>query len=314
VKALLAAVLAAWSVAASAQGVAFSFAVLGDTPYSALEVLAVPHVLREADQAGVAFVVHVGDLKAASEPCSDRLLRERRALLDASPRPLVYVPGDNEWTDCHRQSAGGYDPRERLDALRRIFFTDDESLGRQKLRLLRQGDEDPRFRPYRENVRWIAGNVVFVTLNVPGSNNNLGRDERMDAEHAARMTANFAWLTQAVELARQPAIRGLVVFAHGEPRFDRPADPADGYTGWRYALRAHVSTLGKPVLYVHGDGHRYRVDQPLRDLLTHDRIATFTRVEVFGSPVVGWVRVSVDPDAASPFAIAPGGEAPPTTQ
>jgi hypothetical protein len=75
-----------------------------------------------------------------------------------------------------------------------------------------------------------------------------------------------------------------------------------------------VPTLGKPVLYVHGDGHRYRVDQPLRDLLTHDRIATFTRVEVFGSPVVGWVRVSVDPDAASPFAIAPGGEAPPTTQ
>jgi hypothetical protein len=155
---------------------------------------------------------------------------------------------------------------------------------------------------------------VFATFNIPGSNNNLRRDGRTDAEHAARMTANFAWLTQAVELARQPAMRGLVLFAHGDPRFDRPADQADGYTGWRYALRAQVPPLGKPVLFVHGDGHVYRVDQPLRDLLTHDRVAAFTRLEVFGSPTVGWVRIRVDPDAASPFAIAPGGETPPTTQ
>ncbi len=309
-KALLAAGLAVWSAAAFAQGIAFSFAVFGDTPYNALEVLAVPHVLREADEAGAAFVVHVGDLKAATESCSDRLLGDRRALLDASPRPLVFVPGDNEWTDCHRQSAGGYDPRERLDALRRIFFPDDESLGRQKLRLIRQGDEDPRFRRYRENVRWIAGSVVFVTFNVPGANNNLGRNALMDAEHTERMTANFVWLGRAVELARQPAIRGLVLLTHGDPRFDRPADVADGYTGWRYALRAHLSTLEKPMLYIHGDGHRYRVDQPLRDLLTHDRIATFTRVEVFGSPTVGWVRVNVDPDAGWPFSVAPGGQRP----
>jgi hypothetical protein len=314
VKALLAAVLATAAFAAFAQGVPFSFAVFGDTPYNALELALVPHVLRAADQAGVAFVVHVGDLKAASEPCSDQLLRERLALLDASPRPLVFAPGDNDWTDCHRQSAGGYDPRERLDRLRQLFYPDDESLGRERLRLVRQSDEDPRFRSYRENVRWIAGNVVFVTFNIPGSNNNLGRSQAMNAEHAERMTANFVWLGRAVELARGPAIRGLVILSHADPRFDRPADPDDGHTGWRYALRAHLSTLGKPVLYVHGDGHRYRVDQPLRDLLTHDRIESFTRVEVFGSPTVGWVRISVDPDAAWPFTVAPGGGVPATTQ
>jgi hypothetical protein len=315
VRALVAAALAACAAGASAQAaVAFSFAAFGDTPYNELEALAVEQVLRETDQAGVAFVVHVGDLKAASEPCSDRLLRERRALLDRSPRPLVYVPGDNEWTDCHRPSAGGYDPRERLDALRRIFFADDESLGREKLRVVRQGDVDARFRPYRENLRWIAGNVAFVTLNVPGSNNNLGRTAPMDAEHAERMTADFAWLAQAVDIAREPAIRGLVVFAHGDPRFQGPADPTDGYTGWRYALRAHASTLGKPVLYIHGDGHRYRVDQPLRNLLTHDPVPTFTSAEVFGSPTVGWVRVTVDPDAASLFSIAPGGDPAPASQ
>jgi hypothetical protein len=311
---LLAAVLAAAASAAFAQGVPFSFAVFGDTPYNALELALVPHVLRAADQAGVAFVVHVGDLKAASEPCSDQLLRERLALLDASPRPVVFVPGDNEWTDCQRQSAGGYDPGERLDRLRQLFYPDDESLGRTRMRLVRQSDRDPRFRPYRENVRWRAGNIVFATLNLPGSNNNLGRSAAMDSEHAARMTANFAWLAEAVALAREPAMRGLVLFSHADPRFDRSVDGADGYTGWRNALRAHLSAFDKPVLYVHGDGHRYRVDQPLRNLLTLDRVATFTRVEVFGSPTVGWVRVTVDPDAAWPFTVAPGGGVPATTQ
>jgi hypothetical protein len=313
VRALLATALAVCSTAAFAQGVAFSFAVFGDTPYNAFEAAAVARLLHETDRAGMAFVVHVGDLKAAAEPCSDRLFRERRELLDASPRPLVYVPGDNEWTDCHRASAGGYHPRERLDALRALFFRDDESLGRHRLRLVRQSD-DPRFRAYRENARWIASNVVFATFNVPGSNNNLGRNALMDAEHAERMTACFAWLAQAIELAREPAIRGLVLLAHGDPRFHRPSDSTDGYTGWRYALRAHASTLDKPVLYIHGDGHRYRVDQPLRDLLTHDRVAGFTRVEVFGSPSVAWVRVNVDPDAARPFTVAPGGDAPPAPQ
>jgi len=312
VKALLALALAGVSAAAVAQ-VSFGFAVFGDAPYNALEVAAVRHILGEIDRAGMAFVVNVGDLKSSTEPCSDRLLRERLELLDASARPLVFTPGDNDWTDCHLEAAGAYDPRERLDRLRALFYPDDESLGRRRLRLERQS-EDPRYRPYRENVRWIAGNVVFATLNVPGSNNNLGRNSLMDAEHQQRMIANFAWLTEAVALAQRPGMRGLVVFAHADPRFDRPADDGDGYTGLRYALRTHAATLGKPMLFIHGDGHQYRVDQPLRDLLTMERIGTFTRVEVFGSPGVGWVRVDVNPEGEPLFSIRPGGEAPLTTQ
>ena len=32
--------------------------------------------------------------------------------------PLVYTPGDNEWTDCHRANNGAYDPLERLGVVR----------------------------------------------------------------------------------------------------------------------------------------------------------------------------------------------------
>ncbi len=313
--------LALW-LAASVAGaqVPFAFGVFGDTPYHLLEVPAVAQMLRDMDRAGMAFVVNVGDIKRATEPCSSEVLRERYALLDASPRPLIFTPGDNEWTDCHGEAAGAYDPRERLDALRALFFGDDESLGRTKLRLARQSD-DHRFRPYRENARWIAGSIVFATFNVPGSNNNLGngtapdaetarRMSRNFAEHAARMSANFAWLAEAVALARQPAMRGLAVFAHGDPTFGAEPGRGDGYEGWRQALRLHAASLGKPMLLIHGDGHRYRIDQPLTDPLTFDRLTNFTRVEVFGSPTVNWVRVDVLPESERVFVVAPGQATP----
>ncbi len=309
--------LALWAVAAvAAAQVPFSFGVFGDTPYHLLEVPAVAQLLRDMDRDGMAFVVHLGDIKRSSEPCSDALLRERHELLDASPRPLILTPGDNEWVDCHLRAAGGYDPRERLDLLRTLFFGSDESLGRTRIRVARQSD-DPRFRSYRENARWIAGGIVFATFNVPGSNNNLGQGTARDdadarrmsqgfAEHAERMSANFAWLAEAVALAREPAMRGLVVLAHAEPRFGSPPGRGDGYEAWRQALRLQAATLGKPMLLVHGDGHRYRVDQPLTDPLTFDPLRNFTRVEVFGSPTVNWVRVDVTPESERVFAVSPG--------
>jgi len=315
VKAL--AVLALWAAAglAAAQE-PFSFGVFGDAPYFPHEIPAVAQMLRDMDRAGMAFVVNVGDLKRSTEPCSNALLRARFELLDASPRPLVFTPGDNEWVDCWLAAAGAHDPRERLDALRTLFAAGDESIGRARLRLVRQSD-DPRFRPFRENARWIAGGVVFATFNVPGSNNNLGQGAARDddaarrmsrnfEEHAARMSANFAWLAAAVAAARAPAIRGLALFAHADPLFGSEPGRGDGYEAWRQALRLQAAALGKPMLLVHGDGHRYRVDQPLTDPLTFDRLANFTRVEVFGSPAVNWVRVDVTPEGERLFSVSPG--------
>ena len=131
-------------------------------------------MLRDMDRAGMAFVVNVGDIKRASEPCSNELLRERHALLDASPRPLVFMPGDNEWADCHTAAAGEHDPRERLDALRALFFAGDESLGRARIRLVAT---ERGSRASARTARTRAGSPAgscSPTFNVPGSNNNLG--------------------------------------------------------------------------------------------------------------------------------------------
>lgn len=82
---------------------------------------------------------------------------------------MIYVPGDNEWTDCHRRNNGGYDNLERLAFLRHTMFAETDSFGRRRLRLEHQGPPDGA---YVENTRWKHGDVVFVGLNVPGSNNN----------------------------------------------------------------------------------------------------------------------------------------------
>jgi hypothetical protein len=292
---LLAALLAvtpAW--AGSSRG--FAFAVIGDTPYNIVEEPVFRGMLASLDDETLAFIVHVGDFKGAASPCSDTLFEERRAQFNSSRHALIYTPGDNEWTDCHRASAGGYDPVERLDKLRALFFSGDSSLGRQAMPLERQS-ADPRFAAYRENQRWRVGRYLFVTLNLPGSNNNLGRSAEADAEHSARMAANRNWLDQAFDLAKSDDTAALFLFFQANPLWEQKPAGRRGYRKFVEQLEAGARRLGKPVIVVHGDTHTFRVDQPLRDSATGKTLENVTRIETYGSPRVGWVRVEIDPES-----------------
>ncbi len=273
----------------------FSFAIVGDAPYNALEEPEFARELEEINRVDLAFVVHVGDIKNGSSPCGDALYAKRVQQFQSVRHPFIYVPGDNEWTDCHRSGA---DPLERLAKLRETFYPDDDSLGKRKLRLAHQS-ADPHFAEYRENVRWRYGGALFLGLNVPGSNNNLGRTQQMDAEHARRSAANAAWLAQGFDLATRNGDWAVFIVMQADPRFEgpfqRPAGAADGYAALRQELLAHTLAFGKPVILIHGDTHRYRVDHPLIDPATQQPVALFTRVESFGSPLVDWIEVSVEP-------------------
>jgi hypothetical protein len=222
--------------------------------------------------------------------------------------PFIYVPGDNEWTDCHRS---GGDPLERLAKLRELFYPDDDSLGGRKLKLERQS-ADPRFAEYRENVRWVANGVMFIGLNVQGSNDNFGRTPQMDAEHAQRSRAYDDWLRQSFDLAQKNAYLAVFIVMQADPYFDRPVATAsnsiDVYSGLKQLMLAHTLAFGKPVFLVHGDTHRFRVDQPLVDPATQKPVERFTRIESFGSPHVDWIRVSVDPADPKLLAIKTGRE------
>ena len=45
-----------------------------------------------------------------------------------------FVPtGDNDWTDCDRTTNGGFNPLERLDHERALFFATDRTFGKKAL-------------------------------------------------------------------------------------------------------------------------------------------------------------------------------------
>ena len=51
----------------------------------------------------------------------DAVFQNRFDLFNEFRAPFIFVPGDNEWTDCHRANNGGYDPLERLERLWTMF-------------------------------------------------------------------------------------------------------------------------------------------------------------------------------------------------
>src|SRR5262245_41371280 len=148
----------------------YSIALFGDQPYNALGKSQYPALLADINRAHVAFAVHDGDLKSGGDgACLDTLYYTALNYFNSLERPLIFVPGDNDWTDCWGRYGAGtmpfFDPEERLNFERSLFFSTDRSLGRETLKLTRQVG-------YPENQRWKVGPVVYLGLNVQGSNDN----------------------------------------------------------------------------------------------------------------------------------------------
>jgi hypothetical protein len=110
--------------------------------------------LINADPA-VERVLHAGDIKAGkNSDCSDAYFHVIHGLFETFDDPLVYTPGDNEWTDCHVdiKNNGLYTPTERLVAVRDTFFpVPGQTLGIHKRNVESQAS-DPANAAYVENV------------------------------------------------------------------------------------------------------------------------------------------------------------------
>lgn len=292
--ALLLAALAGTTRAQAPEG--YTFAIIGDTPYSRFERQHLPTLLEQIAASGAAFIIHVGDFKSGTDPCDDALFRDRLSLFNDQPLPFVLTPGDNEWTDCRRKAAGGYDPLERLDWLRHHFYPAGQSLGRLAMPVTSQAG-DPAFPAYRENLRWQRGPVLFLTLNLPGGDNFRGSRQHPRAEYLDRLAANRAWLAEGFQQAREAGLAAIVVAFQADPGFEDyvTSHPDDGYRDVLDQLQAETLSYPGEVVAVHGDSHTQRIDHPLRNPATGEPLPNFTRVESYGYPFMGWLRVTVEP-------------------
>ena len=315
----------------------YSIGLWGDTPYSDLQALTgVPNLIADMNSQHLAFSVHNGDLKAGTgtpgsvtpTTCVDALYMQALNYFNALRAPAMFTPGDNDWTDCDSESNGGFNSLERLDHVRQIFFSTPFSLGQRRRRQEVQtaplclGFGGVQV-PCVENRRWTVGNVVYVTLHVQGSCNNLCNLNPDPAEYAARNAANIAWLNESFDKAESDGAAAIMIISQANPVWNIPdagtprRDPRtlvaigappelDGYKHFLIALRTRVIGFRKPVAYVHGDSHYARIDKPFLDAQGR-RLENFTRVETFGDNAangnndVHWTKVTIDPRSREVF-------------
>jgi hypothetical protein len=294
-----------------------TLAVFGDTPYGAAQVVAFPQLIASINAANVDLAVHVGDIKNGSTRCDMAYFQQIFDDFAELNTPLVYTPGDNEWTDCHRANNGAYDPLERLDVLRSVFFGDPgTTLGEPKA-VLSQASI-PAHSAFVENRLWFESGVAFATVHVVGSANGyapwFGTDttgtkhddpDRRVAETEARIAAGLDWINREFDLAAAQNAKAVVVFMQA----DTFVGSTEGFVETLQLIARRARAFEKPVLLVQGDSHRYLVDVPFEMANTaygvNDAVPNLTRIVVEGETASQWLSLTVDPNSPAVFSWQP---------
>lgn len=278
-------------LAAGAHAEQFHFVAIGDTAYNSARDYPIYERLIDAiNDSNPVFTIHVGDTWGV-KTCTEENHTWVRGWFDKYTHPVVYTPGDNEWTDCREAyvleaysrvvtgqgtaddakvldsvtgldnamvGAGYDDTLESLSTIRRVFFDRPESMGSVKMPLTRQADESD-FKETVENVRWQRDGVVFATVSVPGSQNGFViNDARRAQEAVTRNNANVAWIKDTFAAAANDDAKAVVIALHAGMFFD-----ADGGEFSNKELRGGT------------DGPFYWIALAIRDL-----------AESFGKPVL----------------------------
>jgi hypothetical protein len=304
----------------------YTIGLFGDTPYNELGRTQYAALLADVNAKRVAFSIFDGDLKAGGDgPCDDALYATAIANFNTLRRPLIWLPGDNDWTDCWGRygpaSMPYFDPLERLGLERVLFTSTDQSLGQRTLTLTRQSSEGGLLAEYSENVRWKYGPVVYIGLNVQGSNDNYpyaGVDgetrpqieiDRQRGEEVARKAANLQWLHEGFGYAKKVRARGVMVIQQADLNFNNEQHLVDtrswdAFPDYVDALRSETLAFRGQVVLVHGDSHYFKMDTPING--PNDGVlANFTRIETFGARNTHWVSATIDPNNPNLFNFEP---------
>ncbi len=330
-----------------------TLAVYGDAPYGAVngdttQLALTPAFIASVNaDPDVSRVLHVGDIHSGSDHCYqsyNQTVFDIWAGTDTTypgagfQDPLVYTPGDNEWTDCNKAKEGGGaggdsyydasqsghlpgDPLDNLAIVRDLFFpVAGQTLGANPAQVTSQAQVGPKkYRSFVENVRWEQDGVMFVTVNLPGSNNDslpwfgLPITQRQLDERTLRTAADVQWLNGAYDLAEAHGDKGLLIETQAD-MWD-PAQVAPGGDG----LDQYNSVVGRiakltrdfpgQVLLINGDSHVYESDNPLSSsdplYQIHPvgyNVPNFTRITVHGKTTpLEWVKLTVDPSSPQVF-------------
>ncbi|EWS99956.1 hypothetical protein N865_19595 [Intrasporangium oryzae NRRL B-24470] len=289
----------------------YSFGVIGDVPYGSAQVAAFPGMVDRINaEPDLSLTFHVGDIKNGSTACTNAYFSFIRAQFDRFTMPLVYTPGDNEWTDCHRTNNGTYDPLERLATIRSTFFDHPgTTLGTDPVTVDSQAG-----RGFPENVSLRRQGLTMATIHVVGSNNgllpwpelgHLTPTPEQVAEESARMDAAIDQVRAAFADARQRHDRAVVLFQQADMFDPTYAVTWADDSAFQPLVRALVEESGRfdgEVYLFDGDSHVFNADHPLAAgskwlgfYGVEGSAANLTRVTVDGSSNnVDFLKVTVN--------------------
>lgn len=291
-----------------------TWAVVGDLPYGPAQVEAFPGWVDDINAAAPDAVFHLGDIKSGSTRCDDQYYRDVKTQFDRVAAPLLYTPGDNEWTDCHRPNNGSYDPLERLEVLRSVFYTADQHRGD------RRNVRTEAAAGFPENVSFRREGIDVALVHVVGSNNGtlpwagLGRSEPTAAqlaEEQARTDNALDLVRRTFATARQKNDRAVVLMMQADmfdPTWPVTYEAVSAFEPLVRLIAAESAGFDGEVYLFDGDSHVFHVDRPLAagsSWLQLYGVSTpadnLTRVTVDGSSNNwNWLEVTVAPRGDHP--------------
>ena len=246
---------------ASAVAEQFDFVALGDTAYNLpADYPVYARLIEKINAAEPAFSIHVGDTWGVM-PCTETAHQHVLEWFSRFQHPLLYTPGDNEWTDCRKPEVlqtyvqvitGKATPAEteelgrlrQLDSafagesfgdvmgslatIRKVFFAAPQSLGARPIPVVRQADVS-NFKDVVENLRWERGGVQFATVHVTGSGMGFTiNDPARAAEAIERNRANVEWLKSTFAAAEENEAKAVVIALHAGMFYDAEGDEFSG--------------------------------------------------------------------------------------
>lgn len=319
----------------------FYVAAFGDWPYNALLLNNANLLIDSINNSDpkISRILHVGDIHSGSMPCTSAAILPPIQTSDPGwnqgvfrnfqsfTAPLVYTPGDNEWTDCQKtkeKSSGA--PLNELASVRSLFFSrPGKTLGYNSIDVTSQAFAfDPAYptdAQYVENVMWKTNHIFFMDVNMPGSNNDtlpwaapFQNPAAQAQEVAQRTAADTRWLQYTFSQAKRYKAKAVVISLQADmwdPAAVVPGgDGLTAYTSFVQALATESLAFGNPVLLINGDSHVYGSDQPLADpnsatgkIYNTPAVPNLTRITVQGSTTAPaeWLRIKIDPRSKDIF-------------
>ena len=204
------------------------FSVVGDVPYGTNEI---PEFQQQIDQHDLyspsEFLTHVGDIKSGSEACTADRYSVVADILKSSQVPCYIVPGDNETTDCSNPSTG-------MSLWNQYFLRIDQNWPCSPTTERQSGRQ--------ENFAFVRKGMLFVGINLVGGSNS-----------TSIMEDDADWVVLQLQ-SKASQVRGAVIFSQ--------AGPGSNHSTFFNPFVTAAQSFGKPILFIHGDGHSWIQDHP----------------------------------------------------